>query len=517
MKKYSGNTYPYVYGVFCESDRGEAQGLLKTLAAAGKRVCWPDGAFSAGEKRKLKKASLAAIFLSPDAVADGAFPETVDFVVKSGVRFVFIYLRETELSDALRLLRGSTEGIKRAADESGEKLVSRLLASPVMQGLSVTPRQKSAYKRTLAGMIAGAAAALLLLFVPLYLIPRQQKQAAVDALGVTGLTADNLAGVTELYIVGEASYREDVSCIDARPDRDDPDLFHYDYCHADGTWEQALTTRRGSITDISALAYMTNLERLYIEGQQIADLSPVYGLKKLVDLTVNCNPVSDLSGIEQMQQLQHLSITGTAVSDLRPVFQLANLEFLQLADTSVASLEGIGNLNGLQNLFASNTGITDLSPLRDLGEKLGDRSFSLDISNYTFTPMTGIDALQAFASFGKLGVTNIPFRVLLPLLEGKTVEDFTVVNSGITDITQLYPIRITQRLDVCWTDSLASIEGIGYFDTVEEVKLSGCANLRDFTPLLGMRNLKRVKVSSDQYDAAAEQLAGIAAEITTEE
>ena len=515
MKKYSGNSYPYIYGVFCERDRGEAQGLLERLSAAEKRVCWPDGAFSAGEKRKLKKASAAAIFLSPDAVADEAFPETADYAVRSGVPFVFICLRETELSDALRLLRGSTEGIKRAGGESEAAFAARLLASPVMRSLSVTPLQKRACKRTLAGMLAGALAALLLLFLPLYLIPRQQKQAALDALGVTGLTADNLAGITELYIVGEVSYWENVSYIDAWPDGDDPDLFHYEYCRADGTWEQELTTRRGNITDIAAVAYMPNLERLYIEGQQITDLSPVYGLKKLAELSVNCNPISDLSGIEQLQQLQHLSITGTEVSDLRPVFQLAQLESLQLTNTPAASLEGIGSLGRLQALFASNTGITDLSPLRDLGEKLGDRPFTLDISSAA--PMTGIGALQAFAAFGKLGVADVPFRVLLPLLEGKTVEDFTASHSGVTEIKQLYPIHITQRLDVCWTDSLVSIEGIGYFDTVEEVKLSWCRNLQDFTPLLEMQNLKTIRVSSDQYDAVTEQLAGIAAEITVQD
>ena len=46
------------------------------------------------------------------------------------------------------------------------------------------------------------------------------------------------------------------------------------------------------ITDVSVLSELTNLRQLYLSGNQITDLTPLYNLKNLQHLTIVDNPVS---------------------------------------------------------------------------------------------------------------------------------------------------------------------------------------------------------------------------------
>ncbi len=63
MKNYSGNREPFVYVHLAASDAAAGRPLVDALAEAGHRL-YVSSRFTAKEKRALKKAAAAVLFLS---------------------------------------------------------------------------------------------------------------------------------------------------------------------------------------------------------------------------------------------------------------------------------------------------------------------------------------------------------------------------------------------------------------------------------------------------------------------
>jgi len=99
---------------------------------------------------------------------------------------------------------------------------------------------------------------------------------------------------------------------------------------------QAWGTR--TITDISPLANLTQLERVWISNNLISDLSPLSGLEKLSYLAVDDNIVSDVSPIAGLTNLKHLQISDNPIKDYTPlsnIFQNLEEKDFELLDHSV--------------------------------------------------------------------------------------------------------------------------------------------------------------------------------------
>ncbi len=105
------------------------------------------------------------------------------------------------------------------------------------------------------------------------------------------------------------------------------------------------------ISDFSFLSKLTNLIDLRLSTQtDISDLSPISGLKNLVNLDVDMNNVSDLSSLKNLNNLETLFICDNPnISDLSPLENLPNLKKLYLnGETKKAA--GISSLRNKQGL-----------------------------------------------------------------------------------------------------------------------------------------------------------------------
>ena len=76
----------------------------------------------------------------------------------------------------------------------------------------------------------------------------------------------------------------------------------------------------GTLTDLSFIGYMPNLEILIASGCAVTDLSGFENCKKLEWLELaGCTYLKDLSPLEGCESLRFLNISGTAVTDLMPL------------------------------------------------------------------------------------------------------------------------------------------------------------------------------------------------------
>ena len=88
---------------------------------------------------------------------------------------------------------------------------------------------------------------------------------------------------------------------------------------------------RGDISDLKAVATLTNLVELSLCYESITDVSALSALSKLTYLDLSGNDVTDISQISKLSQLATLNVSHTSVTDLTPVLSMMGLKRLYIS------------------------------------------------------------------------------------------------------------------------------------------------------------------------------------------
>ena len=88
---------------------------------------------------------------------------------------------------------------------------------------------------------------------------------------------------------------------------------------------------RGDISDLKAVAELTQLVELSLCYESITDASALSALAKLTYLDLSGNRMTDISGLSQMKQLATLNLSHTGVTDLTPVLSMTGLKRLYIS------------------------------------------------------------------------------------------------------------------------------------------------------------------------------------------
>ena len=157
-----------------------------------------------------------------------------------------------------------------------------------------------------------------------------------------------------------------------------------------------LTVLRGGfeIVDLTGLQHATNLEMLYLSWRKkVSDVSPLANLPKLERLYLEHTQVSDISPLANLPNLKELELNNTKVSDVSPLATLTNLFTLGLDQTNVSDISTLANLPNLEWLGLSVTQVWDVAPLANLPKLKGVSLFGCPLNAAAYD--THIPALQA--------------------------------------------------------------------------------------------------------------------------
>lgn len=102
-----------------------------------------------------------------------------------------------------------------------------------------------------------------------------------------------------------------------------------------------------SKSDLTPLANLTNLESLYLRGENISNIDALSNLSSLEILSLNYTKVSNLNALSNLKKLKSLSIGDTNVKDVSPLSSLSNLEYLLIYGTKVSDLTPLDNITDL--------------------------------------------------------------------------------------------------------------------------------------------------------------------------
>ena len=109
---------------------------------------------------------------------------------------------------------------------------------------------------------------------------------------------------------------------------------------------EILKEKGNEIKDITGLEYMTNLEKLTLEG---------VGLK-------------NIEFISNLKQLNNVNVSHNQIEDITPLSSLENLQWLNLEDNHIKDVTVIGSMLNLFSLNLAGNEIRDVRPLIQLGQ-----------------------------------------------------------------------------------------------------------------------------------------------------
>ena len=247
------------------------------------------------------------------------------------------------------------------------------------------------------------------------------------------------------------------------------------------------------IQDLTGLQFATNLEGLILGwwgrgSNQVSDLSPIAGLINLRRLYLNNNPVSDISPLRGLKNLTQLSLYDTLVSDISIVGGFKNLTRLALEGVLTSDLSPVAGLVSMETLSFSNENISDLSPLTGLINLKRIFSWGNSISN--LSPLARLTKLEHIDLCGG----NI--SDLTPLANLTSLKELYLRNEKISDISPLVGLTELKRLSLAEND-ISDLSPLTGRTQLEWLNLSH-NKILDISPIASLVNLTWLDLSNNE-------------------
>ena len=496
MKYYCGNQKPYIY-VSCPS--GSENRVNKMLENLGREgiAFWHKKQFDKKEIKHIEAAYAVMIFITNEFICDENLRKTVDAAVKFNKNILAVYLEDVEKDAWASMQLDSSYALYVKDYIDDESFTSRLKEAEIFREMTVTPPQKRFQRRRSITMVLTPVAAAAVLYFAIInpLMTSGKTEQETDILGIKGMSQEELDSVTEIKIFGDEILSDDIVEMWVEYENANQTLkIEIRDKYGNNTEDYNIT--RGSITDISDITLLRNLEKLQLSAENISDLTPVFELEKLKVLKIECNPVSSLEGIEKLQNLEELYITGTDISDLSPLQKLPKLRKLVADDTPIKVVPLLEKCTyyELDGTYADDIAI-------------GAKEYVyLNIQNNKGS-ITDFSFLDEVISMDNFAIDYRYSSRIIPHITGKHIKRVCIPGSDMKELSSLLGVIEPEEIDLCWSD-LEDISSAGQFTTVANLCVKGCKLLEDLRPVLEMPNLKILRVSSDQKTMVDEQLTG---------
>ena len=254
------------------------------------------------------------------------------------------------------------------------------------------------------------------------------------------------------------------------------------------------------LTDLSPLTVCKGLKKLDITGNSVSDLTPLMDLPELEWLCFKDNLVTDLRPLMGMRSLRCINAEGNGITGTMPLAALTDLSELYLAFNRIEDLSGLRGMTNLRRLGLENTGLTD-ADLDLLATLTG-----LDVLYLHDNPdLTGeaVDQLQATLRGCDVQHSDLLYHIEFggeQILENASEIDLNA--HGITDISPVIKFKQLEKLDL----SDNAIENIYMFQYLRApLRELNLANNRiyDATALMYLEDLEYLDVSGNTLFSAS--------------
>jgi internalin A len=257
-----------------------------------------------------------------------------------------------------------------------------------------------------------------------------------------------------------------------------------------------LSITDAQVSDIGPLSGLTNLVRLLLPyNQRIADISALVGMTKLQHLRLEQNQISDIRPLAKLADLNELILTNNNITDISPLSGLTNLTLLALIGNKIGDIGPLAGLTKLTYLDLDGTGLADTRPLA----KLKSLTY-LNLSNNRIGDLTPLSNLTALSDLGLRGnlITDIrPLSSLVNLIRLDLLAASEPNDNHITDISPVAGMGKLQELYLSG-NPIRDIRAVAGLTTLRILDLDRTGVLTDITPVAGLTGLWALNLSLNQ-------------------
>lgn len=330
------------------------------------------------------------------------------------------------------------------------------------------------------------------------------ERAVQEYLGKNAVTEDDLAGITELSLLGENVYFALVDFVDVGAKCAE---FYGD---AEGTVRLA----DGGIVnasklkdlrhfkslellclsycepglDLSDLEYCNRLDALSLFNSEDVDLSSFRNVSSLAFLNLYVCTLGDKAADEKNTELTHLGFVSCAPVDMQTVTDnFAGIDSLEITNTSVQNTRGLTQLQSLRELWlGAPESIAFLAQVPQLTKLT---IYSTDVESF--------EVLQGLKNLKTLELYDCPnLHNLARVLDEKQLD--RLVLSGCTNTKNFSALRSERSLrsmkELTVADcSFSDTALLGRFEQLTFLDLGGTP-VRDLTPFPNMKNLEWISL-----------------------
>ena len=190
---------------------------------------------------------------------------------------------------------------------------------------------------------------------------------------------DDIEQITELYIVGDSIYDENLYSVYLKENGYIIDGYEYFYTgygmistledlkHMPFL-ERAVIVHQPRI-DVSALTACTSIKELSLVGNNLSEneLSVISKIKGLKKLNLGWNDIGNINFLSGLTDLESLAVWGNDIKNIAIVSNLINLKYLDFSENQVADISAMAGLTNLEELWMYDNKISDISALNGLG------------------------------------------------------------------------------------------------------------------------------------------------------
>jgi hypothetical protein len=115
-----------------------------------------------------------------------------------------------------------------------------------------------------------------------------------------------------------------------------------------------------NITEILLIKDFTNLQYLFLYGNQITEIKGLASLTSLQILWLAHNKITEIKGLDNLTSLKKLWLDHNKIKEIKGLDNLTNLQELWLSDNKITEIKGLDNLTSLRELSLYNNQITEI-------------------------------------------------------------------------------------------------------------------------------------------------------------
>lgn len=188
------------------------------------------------------------------------------------------------------------------------------------------------------------------------------------------------------------------------------------------------------------IGQLLSLEELFLENNQLTDISVLSTLTNLTELDLDNNQLTDVTALSGLTQLTHLYLFKNQLTDVTGLADLINLVDLNLAENQLISLAGLSKLQSLIKLQLTKNALTDVAGLGGLS-----KLENLDLDN---NQLANVTELSSLTRLNRLQLRNNHLTDAIALAGLTQLEDLNLENNQLTDVTGLFQWPNLSRLNL---------------------------------------------------------------------